>query len=105
MKRMQYILNESGNPAPCDDPLAWAEWFGRANRRVKETYVGDLCVSTIFLGLDHSWHEGPPVLWETMVFDAQRDEVDMDRCAGSREQAEAMHELMVIKYERATQKS
>jgi hypothetical protein len=105
MSNLTYILDNEGKPKRCDDLLAWARWYDHANRRVKETYVGDLCVSTVFLGLDHRWCEGPPVLWETIVFDINRDKVDMDRCAGSREQAEAMHELMVSKYERATSKS
>jgi hypothetical protein len=101
----KYILNKNGESVPCDDLVVWAQWFEHANRMVKETYVGDLCVSTVFLGLDHNWDEGPPIFWETMVFDQKREEVDIDRCAGNREQAEAMHELMVIKYERAIQES
>lgn len=41
----------------------------RAGRIVKQEYVGKLYVSTVFLGLDHSWViDGPPILWETMVF-------------------------------------
>jgi hypothetical protein len=35
-----------------------------------------------------------------MVFDQKRDEKACDRCSGSREQAEAMHALMVRKFER-----
>jgi hypothetical protein len=39
-------------------------------RRVARTEISsDVCVSTVFLGLDHgSTVEGPPVLFETMVF-------------------------------------
>lgn len=25
-------------------------------------------ISTVFLGLDHQYGSGPPILWETMVF-------------------------------------
>jgi len=32
------------------------------------TRVGPYFVSTIFLGLDHQWGNGPPILFETMVF-------------------------------------
>lgn len=31
-------------------------------------------VSTVFLGLDHSFGAGPPVLWETMIFGGDHDE-------------------------------
>ena len=27
-----------------------------------------VAVSTVYLGNDHNWHGGPPILWETMVF-------------------------------------
>lgn len=29
---------------------------------------GGIEVSTVFLGMDHAFLDGPPVLWETMVF-------------------------------------
>jgi hypothetical protein len=53
-------------------------------------------VSTVFLGLDYSFehHGRGPILWETMVFGGPLDE-EMDRCGGTREQAEAMHAAMV----------
>jgi hypothetical protein len=92
---MHYILDKSGTPRPEPDFMTWATWFETANHRVAKTDVGDLCVSTVFLGLDHSWGDGPPILWETMIFDQAGNEKDIDRCSGSREQAEAMHEKMV----------
>ncbi len=51
-------------------------------------------VSTVFLGLDHNFGDGPPILWETLVFGGPMNG-QQTRCAGSREQAEAMHEKMV----------
>jgi hypothetical protein len=82
------------------DFLKWASWYENANRRVAETHVGTFCVSTVFLGLNHCWSDGAPILWESMVFDEKNNEIDCDRCSGSREQAEAMHALMVRKWER-----
>lgn len=39
------------------------------NRIIKKTQIGDLEVSTVFLGIDHSWvKDGPPILFETMIF-------------------------------------
>lgn len=43
-----------------------------ANRRRSETFYRSgvpINVSTIYLGLDHGWgDDGPPIMWETMVF-------------------------------------
>ena len=96
MNHLQYILNKAGKPIPCDDVMTWARWYESADRRVAYTHVGDLWVSTVFLGLDYRLGgDGPPILWETMAFDKERNEKDVDQCSGSREQAEAMHEAMV----------
>ena len=44
--------------------MAWT-----ANRQVADTWVTPTVrVSTVFLGLDHQWGEGPPLLFETLVF-------------------------------------
>jgi hypothetical protein len=100
MTTNKYILDENGKPRAEADVMKWACWYENANRRVAETWVGKFCVSTVFLGIDHSWNDSPPILWESMVFDEKNNEIALDRCAGSREQAEAMHELMVLKFSR-----
>lgn len=66
----QYVLDEHGNPVEEPDLRKWAMWLGgNGNRRLKEDRVGPLWVSTIFLGIDHNFTgNGPPVLWETMIF-------------------------------------
>jgi hypothetical protein len=43
-------------------------------RRVAYDTVGEAGVSTVFLGMDHSWGEGPPLLWETMIFGGDQDQ-------------------------------
>ncbi len=79
--------------------MKWGRWFQghRDERIVKQEKVNGYKVSTVFLGLDHNWSlKGPPVLWETMVFGKGRPlDTETDRCAGSKEQAEAMHARMV----------
>lgn len=102
-----YILDAAGRPMPEPDLLKWARWFEEhGNERiVARTTVGECWVSTIFLALNHRWDEGPPILWETMVFRGrERDDVDCDRCSGSREQAEAMHAQMVAWLEKQKSK-
>ena len=63
-----YILNEKGNPVEEPDMLKWAKWFETANRRVAHEKIGNAEISTVFLGVNHSFGCGKPVLWETMVF-------------------------------------
>lgn len=72
-----YILNGQGDPVPEPDTLRWAEWFEHSanQRRVAFTQVEEgIKVSTVFLGLDHSFVGGPPVLWETMIFGGNHDQ-------------------------------
>jgi hypothetical protein len=66
---MHYIL-DGKVPVPVD-MMTWAMWFEnhRQDRIVKQENVAQFWVSTVFLGLDHNWGDGPPLLFETMVFD------------------------------------
>lgn len=80
MARGQYILDQNGNPKRELDLLKWAMWMeyshrseGKDNRIVKQDHIGNVEVSTVFLGLDHSFGSGPPVLWETMIFCGEHD--------------------------------
>lgn len=72
-----------------------------ADRRVGETEIGALFISTVFLGLDHNFARlfdgGPhvPILFETMIFGFDDDDRYMTRCA-TWEQAEAMHRQAVL---------
>jgi hypothetical protein len=69
----QYILDDDGHPVPEPDLYAWGRWYetSREKRIVARTVTALHEVSTVFLALDHGWGRGPPILWETMVF--QRD--------------------------------
>jgi hypothetical protein len=72
----KYTLDAEGNPVPCTDLLVWGHWFETADRQVALWKSPDesVTVSTVFLGLDHSFTRGgPPVLWETMVFGGPLD--------------------------------
>jgi len=60
--------------------ISMQEWAtqaeNRAHKRVAETTVGRLWVSTVWLGLDHSLSGGPPLIFETMVFKADGEDID-----------------------------
>ena len=90
----KYIL-DNHTPIPEDDVLKWGMWFETNDRIVKKTIIGDIRISTVFLGLDHSYGEGSPLLFETMIFGGKYHE-DQDRCS-TWDEAEKMHERMVKK--------
>ncbi len=78
----QYILKYR-KPVPCSDLIRWNKWFGRSRRHVRRTYIGEIYVSTVFLGLDHRHTgEGDPILFETMVFSGRDIQL---RCSSWRE--------------------
>jgi hypothetical protein len=53
----------------------WAKWIenNRNKKVVKQEVINDQKLSTVFLGLDHSYGGGPPLLFETMIFEGPHD--------------------------------
>lgn len=86
----KYTL-DGHTPIPCEDFLAWGRWFETADeaRRVALTTVGEACVSTVFLGIDHNWLHGELALFETLIFGGDHDGW-IDRY-GTWDEAEAGH--------------
>lgn len=70
-----YVLDEHGEPMPELDLHKWAAWFETSGekRRVANTEIGSVHISTVFLGLDHNYGKGPPLLYETMIFGGEHD--------------------------------
>jgi hypothetical protein len=63
------IYDRLGDPDGRDAVLEWAREFEQGDKRILARDDIDGClVSTIFLGLDHAFGGGPPVLFETMAF-------------------------------------
>lgn len=87
----KYVLDANRNPMPCEDLMEWAEWFELVeNRRVAQDQVGDVKISTVFLGIDHNFGGGGmPILFETMIFGGEHDQWQ-DRCC-TWDEAEEMH--------------
>jgi hypothetical protein len=70
-----YILDENNKPIP-STIVDCGKWLEKNPERkaVKQEHVGDIFISTVFLGLDHSWQSDVPVLWETMIFGGEHDQ-------------------------------
>lgn len=90
-----YILKDK-TPVPVE-LMEWARWFENTdNHRVAvDTIAGnpDVTVSTVFLGLDHQFGEGKPLLFQTMVFGGELDQ-EMERHSTWKE-AEEGHRSML----------
>ena len=63
----KYLLDEHGEPVRCYDALEWAMAFEKVDRRVAFDDVGDVEISTVFLGICHQFGDGPAMLFETMT--------------------------------------
>lgn len=77
MRTTKYLL-EGRTPVPTESLLEFGRAFEKMDRIVRKTYFPGVEVSTIFLGLDHNWGDGPPLLFETLVFGGKLDR-EMDR--------------------------
>ena len=64
--------------------------------RVALTNRNGFVVSTVWLGLDHGFGHTPPLIFETMVFDPQGNELECERYASEQEAHEG-HMKMVKK--------
>lgn len=95
MSYSTYILDEDHNTrlASTDE---WARWMSEHHsRRVELTEMGNISVSTIFLGLDHNYSsEGPPLLFETLVFGGPNDQEKMRRYSTWDEAVEGHKEVV-----------
>ena len=70
----------------------WSKAFSTMDRVVGKTEIGGMKISTVFMGLDHNFRfDGPPILFETMIFGDIEDTGDQWRCS-TWMQAEAMHQ-------------
>ena len=65
---MQLFYDRDGRP------IGRVEWqlllmSGEGYERIAETTIGDVYVSTVWLGLNHAAYVGePPLIFETMIF-------------------------------------
>jgi len=86
MTDKKYILDKNHELIETD-LITWARFLEDIkNRRVAQDFIGDsrkttageiaklIIISTVFLGIDHNFGEGEPLLFETMIFGGKRDE-------------------------------
>lgn len=93
-----WYLDDDGEAQPWEpdsDFLGWAAWLETAERHVGETFLENrtIRVSTVFLGLNHSFGGEVPILFETMIFGGEHDELQARY--STRAEAEQGHEDVV----------
>lgn len=91
-----YALDADGTVRPVGDSrdATWAI----DHRRIDRTTVNQYDVSTVFLGVDHGFGGGPPLLFETMVFDDTAEERYADLYCerySTKAEAQAGHDRVV----------
>ncbi len=70
---MYYILDADGKTAIPSTSEEYYMWHGRHKHQMM--MEGDrVRVSTVFLGLNHNFGDGLPILWETMIFGGEHSE-------------------------------
>ena len=75
LNNMAHYILDGKKVKEIDSLIEWGEWYGTADRHVAKTKITDgIEVSTIFLGLDHSFGGDIPILFETMIFGGEHDE-------------------------------
>lgn len=88
----RYIL-DGHTPVKEPDLLKWSKWMQAAKRHVADERIDGIRISTVFLGLDHQWDGGAPLLFETMIFGGPHNDWQ-ERCS-TWEEAEEMHKKAV----------
>jgi hypothetical protein len=64
-----YYLDENKNAIPTKSAIEWGQRFKRQDRVVKQSKLpGARYLSTVFLGIDHSYGGNKPLLFESMLF-------------------------------------
>ena len=93
-----YILNKH-EPVLVKNPLVWDAWFRTANRQIDKDKMGDIEITTIFLGVDDSAESSPPLLFKTEVFGGELN--GKTNLWSTWNQAEAGHRAMLMQVDQS----
>ena len=78
---MKHYILEDEKVIEETDVLKWVSWFENANRQIANNYVGQVQISTVFLGIDHFFgNTDIPILFETMIFGGEYDNYQERYC-------------------------
>lgn len=84
-------------------PMEMAAWAHRMNdweyKVIAKTATVGVEISTVWLGLDHQFGDGPPLIFETMVFGGPLDQETVRY--PTEDDARTGHDQMVMRVRRA----
>jgi hypothetical protein len=95
MARYYRLEGKKTVPIEGDDVLAWANTMDHDNKHVGHEILPRHRISTVFLGLNHAWGEGPPMLFETMIFYCEPWMSEYQTRCSTYRQAEGMHKRAI----------
>jgi hypothetical protein len=85
------------------NPISLRQWcvlFESTGRIVAQDHVGEYYLSTVWLGIDHGFGDGPPLIYETMLFKGTRNDVETYRYStwteAEQHHAKLLEELKLI---------
>jgi hypothetical protein len=87
---MSLFYDMDGKPMTLQE---WAKAF-EETRHIGQTTVGNAEVSTVWLSSDHQFGDGPPLIFETMIFGGPHDQF-CERYS-TKEEAAAGHKRFVL---------
>lgn len=73
----------------------WLELFSQGNRVALDVFPNGAQVSTVWLGLDHSFGGKEPLCWETMIFHLPGQECELQWRYTSEQDALKSHRILV----------
>ena len=98
---MSSFYDRKGKPI---DVTTWSKGFennGRDKLVRRDDLANGIVISTVWLGIDHNFGVGPPLIFESMIFSDKRDtpkaELDCIRYS-TEKQAIAGHKRLVEKW-------
>ena len=93
-----YKLNDDHSVSECSlEELVEVYNDNDKKRILGKDVVCGVMISTIFLGIDHNFGDGPPIIFETMVFGGVAPNSEQERYS-TYDEAMAGHKRYVKKY-------
>jgi hypothetical protein len=105
LKNLATLNWETGEIIPATDLIEWAIWLQQTDNHVGYDEVSGFIVSTVFMGINHTWGRRRPHWFETMVCRQMDNKrmlgrlIDQWRYA-TLEEARAGHKLAVAAVEK-----
>jgi hypothetical protein len=67
LRNLATLNRETGEIIPATDLIKWAIWLEETDNHVGLDEVSGFIVSTVFMGINHTWGRGRPHWFETKV--------------------------------------